>query len=346
MNNIENLNVIDEKSEKPTQKLRFYVQIFSVIINIWIGLQFYLFVGNIQSGGRLWDVPRPPGVESWLPLGSLVSLRSWIHTGIINDIHPSGLIIFIVILLTGFLFKKAFCSWVCPVGFISEMLGNISDKIFKRRLLPPRWLDYILRSLKYLILLFFCYAILYQMSAMDIQRFLYSEYNIISDILMLRFFTHITTFALVVILILFVLSLIIRGFWCRYLCPYGALLGILGLASLTRITRNKKSCIDCSSCANVCPSFIKVDKVNQVNSDECIGCMECIDVCPVDQTLQISVVSKKKKVSSFKWALVMIIFFWGSLLVAKMYGPWENSITNEEYMRYMPQIEKGQYPHP
>ena len=346
MNKINDLNVIEVKPEKPTQILRFYVQIFSVLINIWIGIQFYLFVGNIQSGGRLWDVSRPPGVESWLPLGSLVSLRYWLESGIINDIHPSGMIIFIVILLTAFLFKKAFCSWVCPIGFISEMLGNISDKIFRRRLLPPKWLDYFLRSLKYLLLLFFFYAILYQMSAKSIEIFVYSEYNIISDILMLRFFTHITTFALVVVLILFVLSLIVRGFWCRYLCPYGALLGILGLLSLTRITRNKQTCTDCSSCANVCPAFIPVDKISQVNSDECIGCMACVDVCPADQTLQISVVSKKKKVSSFKWALVMILFFWGSLWVAKMWGPWENSVTKEQYMRYMPQIEKGQFPHP
>jgi len=341
-----NLIINETKPEKTTQKFRFYVQIFSVLINIWIGIQFYLFVGNIKSGGMLWDVPRPPGVEGWLPLGSLVSLRYWIESGIINNIHPSGMIIFIVILLTALFFKKAFCSWVCPVGFISEMLGNISDKIFKRRLLPPKWLDYILRSLKYLILLFFFYAILYQMSDISIERFVYSEYNIISDILMLRFFTHITTFALVVVLILFVLSLIIRGFWCRYLCPYGALLGILGLLSLTRITRNKQSCTNCSSCANVCPAFIPVDKVNQVNSDECIGCMACVDVCPVDKTLQISIVSKKKKVSSLKWAIVLVVFFWGSLWVAKMWGPWENSVTNEQYIKFMPQIEKGQFPHP
>ncbi|MEA1980029.1 MAG: 4Fe-4S binding protein [candidate division Zixibacteria bacterium] len=346
MDEIDNFTLNEVKSEKPTQKFRFYVQIFSVLINIWIGIEFYLFVSNIKSGGMLWDVPRPPGVEGWLPLGSLVSLRYWIESGIINNIHPSGMIIFIVILLTALFFKKAFCSWVCPVGFISEMLGNISDKIFKRRLLPPKWLDYILRSLKYIILLFFFYAILYQMSIRSIEAFVYSEYNIISDILMLRFFTHITTFALVVVLILFVLSLIIRGFWCRYLCPYGALLGILGLLSITRITRNKQSCTDCSSCANVCPAFISVDKVNQVNSDECIGCMACVDVCPVDKTLQISIVSKKKKVSSLKWAIVLVVFFWGSLWVAKMWGPWENSVTNEQYIDFMPQIEKGQFPHP
>jgi len=69
-------------------------------------------------------------------------------------------------------------------------------------------------------------------------------------------------FALTVVAILFALSLVVRGFWCRYLCPYGGLLGILGMFSPTRIVRNPKSCIDCSACTHACPAFIKVESVS------------------------------------------------------------------------------------
>jgi hypothetical protein len=142
--------------KKPgVQKYRFYAQLFSVVINIWIGLQFYLWVSHIQSGGKLWDISRPPGVEGWLPIGSRVSLLHWIYSGGISTIQPAGMIIFIVVLATAFLFKKSFCSWVCPVGFISELLGDISDKVFRKRIKPPAWLDWPLRMLKYLILAFF-----------------------------------------------------------------------------------------------------------------------------------------------------------------------------------------------
>ena len=78
---------------------------------------------------------------------------------------------------------------------------------------------------------------------------------------MYYFFAEITPFALTVIVGLVLLSLLIRGFWCRYLCPYGALLGILSLLSPQKIKRNPTTCIDCGKCAKVCPSFIKVDKV-------------------------------------------------------------------------------------
>ena len=337
---------IATNNAKRVQNLRFYSQLFSLAVNLWIGVQFYLFVKYIASGGQAWQVSRPPGVEGWLPIGSLVSLRYFWETGIINEIHPSGLIIFVTILLTAFLFKKGFCSWVCPVGFVSELLGDIADKLWRKRLKPPRWLDYPLRSLKYLLLAFFIWAILIQMTPQSIKEFIYTDYNIVSDILMLRFFTDITPLALGIVAGLFVLSFVVRAFWCRYLCPYGALLGILNILSPTRIRRNPKTCIDCSSCARACPAFIKVDKVKEVVSDECIGCMACVDSCPVSHTLDIKAVSKRRPVSTFKWAAVLLVFFWGSLFMAKLWGPWENSVTDQQYMERIDKANRGEYVHP
>ncbi|MFC1475271.1 4Fe-4S binding protein [Candidatus Zixiibacteriota bacterium] len=338
---------IEEKSPgRKIQKFRLWSQLFALAINIWIGIEFYLFVKYIESGGEALAITRPPGVEGWLPIGSLVSLRYWIESGVINDIHPSGMFIFIAILLTALLFKKGFCSWICPVGFISEMLGDISDKIFRRKIKAPRWLDYPLRSIKYLLLGFFIYAVLIQMTAQSIKAFIYTDYNIVTDFLMLKFFTDITPFALWVIFALFMLSLVIRGFWCRFLCPYGALLGLFNFISPTRIVRNQNSCTDCSSCANACPSFIKVDKVKEVISDECTGCMACVDSCPVNKTLELTVVTKRNKFSKMKWAAILVLFFWGSLLTVKMFGPWQNSITDAEYMRHVPSVNSGQYQHP
>ena len=335
-------------TEKPksVQKLRLYSQLVSLAINIWIGVQFYFFVGYLKSGGEQFYVSRSPGVDGWLPIGSLVSLRYWWESGIINEIHPAGLIIFMAIMVTAYLFKKGFCSWVCPIGLVSEVLGNISDKIFKRRIKPPKWLDWPLRSLKYIILGFFIWAILISMTPESTKAFIYSDYNKMTDVLMLKFFTDISAFSLWVIATLIALSLVVRGFWCRYLCPYGGLLGLFSLISPTRIVRNQKSCIDCSACTHACPSFIKVESVKEVVSDECSGCMACVDICPVNNTLDLVVVKKKRRVSTFKWAAVLLLVFWGGLLVFKVAGPWQNSVTEAEYMKHMPSVEQGTYVHP
>jgi len=155
-----------------------------------------------------------------------------------------------------FFFGKSFCSWVCPVGFISELIGDFGQKIFKRKLKLPKFLDIPLRSLKYILLGFFIYSIFFLMSQVAVKAFLNSDYNLISDVKMYYFFADISRFSLIVISALFILSIFIRNFWCRFLCPYGALLGIVALLSPLKIKRNKVSCIDCGLCAKACPSSI------------------------------------------------------------------------------------------
>ncbi len=341
-------HILNRKARKGrgVQGLRFWAQLFSLGINVWIGVQFYYWVTYIQSHGTAWQVSRPPGVEGWLPIGSLVSLRYWWQTGTVNDIHPAGLFIFAAILLTSFLFKKGFCSWVCPIGFISEMIGALADKLWGRRLHPPKWLDYPLRSLKYLLLAFFIWAVLISMTPDGVKNFLYSDYNIATDILMLRFFTDVSVFALVVLVALFILSFVIRGFWCRYLCPYGALLGLINFVSPTRIRREAATCIDCTACRKVCPAFIKVDKVTEVVSDECLGCMACVDVCPVEKTLEVKLVSKQVTLPTWKWAAALLLVFWVTLLSVKLFGPWQNSIPDTQYMERIDDISRGGYVHP
>lgn len=69
-------------------------------------------------------------------------------------------------------------------------------------------------------------------------------------------------------------------FWCRYLCPLGAMLGLIGRVSLVR-REVKDSCLSCKRCAHRCPTGT-IDPSRNFSSDpaECIVCMDCIDECP------------------------------------------------------------------
>jgi len=335
-----------------TRKLRFWAQIFASAITVWIGVEFVRFVHYLESGGTWTSAPtRPPGVEGFLPISGLISFRDWILTGVVNNIHPSAMIILLLALAVAFLFKKGFCGWVCPVGFISEMIANIGDSFigqwFKgRRLKLPRWLDYPLRAVKYLLMFFFIYAVFYAMSPEAIRAFISSPYNKIADVKMLKFFTDIDSFTLWTLVILFGLSIILRGFWCRYLCPYGALLGIFSLIGPGRIKRDANACIDCGKCAKVCPSFIKVDKIKTVISDECTGCLDCVDACPVKGALDLKVIGRRKSIPKKVWAYAFLLTFWGGLLLFKLTGPWENSIPTQEYIYHYERMDGPEYTHP
>lgn len=327
------------------QSLRFLVQVCFLLLVLWIGYDFIRFVDWAESGGVGEPVARPQGVEAFLPISALISLKYWILTGVLNNIHPAGLVIFLAIVGMSLAVSKAFCSWVCPVGFVSEALATVGEKLFGRNVHLPRWLDYPLRSLKYLLLLFFLWAILWGMNEMALKIFIYSPYNRVADIKMLHFFQDISPTALWTVAGLMLLSLPIKHFWCRYLCPYGALLGLVGLFSPAKVTRNIPSCIDCELCTQACPANIKVHKARRVRSDECTSCLSCVDVCPVADTLYLSLPVKPRAISRVRaaWAIVLILPLF--MLLAQLTGNWENAISDEEYIYRVQELDSPKYLH-
>ncbi len=326
-----------------SQFQRSAIQLSFVFLCVWIGIEFYLFMQWGMGNGEFYE--RPPGAEGFLPISALMSLKYWVHTGTINNIHPSGLFIFIGIIAVSIVLKKAFCSWLCPIGTLSESLWMLGKKIFRRDFNTPRWLDYPLRSLKYLLLFFFAYSI-WQMNVPSLQAFIYSPYNRVADIKMYQFFANISTFALWTIIILMLFSLVIKNFWCRFLCPYGALLGIAGWLSPLKITRNKSTCVDCELCTKACPSNIKVHKSAKVWSDECMSCMLCVEACPVKSTLDVRM-SSVSKVAVPTWVLGTLVagVFVAVTGLAILTGNWQNGISQEEYRHRFQNLNSPVYQH-
>ena len=335
---------IIRNKEKGIQKIRFFVQLLFAFLCIWIGVEFYQFTKFLETNGAAAFSSRPPGVDGFLPISSFMSFYLFIVTGQVHSAHPAGFFIFFAIILVSLVFGKSFCSWLCPVGFISELIGDFGKKIFKKNINLPKVLDYPLRSLKYLLLGFLFYSVFFLMSTTALQVFLDSPYNLVADIKMYYFFTEISRFSLIVIGVLFLLSILLRGFWCRYLCPYGALLGIASLLSPNKIQRNPVSCIDCGLCNKACPSFVKVDKVKTVVSDECTTCMSCVDASPVADTLQLETVTGKKKVNKRFVAIGVVLIF---LLVTGygiVMGNWQNKVSKDQYLMMYKNMDSFGHP--
>jgi Pyruvate/2-oxoacid:ferredoxin oxidoreductase delta subunit len=327
-----------------SQFLRSTAQLTFALLCIWIGVEFYLFMQWGIGGGDGTFVPRPPGAEGFLPISALMSLTYWLETGIINTIHPASLFIFVAILTVSLLLKKAFCSWLCPIGTLSESLWMLGQKLFRRNLRFPRWLDIPLRGLKYLLLFFFVGSIA-QMDVPSLAAFIQSPYNKMADVKMYLFFADLPTVAIRTLVALVVLSVVVKNFWCRFLCPYGALLGMLSWLSPVKITRRASTCIDCALCTKACPSSITVHAATRVRSDECTACFACVEACPVKDTLVMRAGARGTSIPSWVVGSLLAGLFVGITGLAMLTGHWQNSIGREEYVRRFQQLNSPLYQH-
>jgi len=314
--------------------LRTAAQAVFLILCAWIGVDFARFMRWGLAGGAAPYAAHPAGAEGFLPISALLSLKYLLVTGRVHGAHPAGLFIFIAILAMGLLLRKAFCSWLCPVGTLSEALWKAGRRLFGRNLAPPRWADYPLRALKYLLLAFFVWAV-WKMDGPMLEGFLDSPFNALADVKMYLFFAHLSGLALGVILVLAALSLVVQNVWCRYLCPYGALLGLLSLASPLRITRREASCIDCGKCTKACPSRIEVHKAARVGGDECTACYRCVEACPVKDTLGMRA-PVGRDLPGWVFGVLVAGLFLAVTGLAMATENWRTRITPAEYLQLLP----------
>ncbi len=327
-----------------SQRTRRLIQGFFVLLNLWLAVQFFLWVRSLERGEATTSISRPPGAEGWLPIAGLMNFKLFATTGQVPAIHPAALFLFIAFCAISLVLKKAFCSWICPVGTFSEALWIVGRRLFTRNVRLPKWLDLPLRSLKYLLFGFFLIFIGI-MSADQLHDFMQTPMGLLADIKMLNFFRTMSFTAALIILLLVFFSMIVQNFWCRYLCPYGALMGLLSLLSPVKIRRDTAACIDCAKCAKVCPSALPVDKLITIRSAECTGCLSCIAVCPAADALQFSLAPRKGLAPVSRWkgrrlhpatvAAIALSIFLSITLYARFTGHWQTNLPREVYLNLL-----------
>lgn len=335
------------RRSRPFILARVVTQLVFAAIVLAIGVQFSLWAFAYLAG-RAPLVARPAGVEGFLPISAFMSLRLWLGRGTIHPVHPAALAILVGILLMSVVVAKSFCSLLCPIGAISEWLGRLGTRLLGRTWAVPRWLDVPLRSLRYLLLGFFVWATWLAMDLGAVRSFLDSPYNKVADVKMLLFFARPSQLTIAVLGVLVVGSVLVRDLWCRYLCPYGALLGVLGRLAPLKVTRDASTCIDCQKCTKVCPARLPVHAMTRVASVECTSCQDCVAVCPVADCLGIrspGVLPRAARLLPAHAVAVALAVYLGVIAGFRIAGRWHGAVTDGEYAQRLRELDSPIYTH-
>ena len=282
-----------------------------------------------------------PSIHALCPYGGLESMLSLVAVGtFLKRIVIGTFVLFGSTMLLSVVMRRSFCGQICALGALQEFFGKIGAKLFKKRPVLPKKLDVILRYLKFVVL-----GVTIAMAWITGELWItpYDPFNALGH---LADFNALTTSYLIgfIVLILSLLgSVVYDRFFCKYLCPAGALYGAVGKVSPYAVRVDEDACIRCGKCNRACPMNVDVmnAKNGRVTSMECINCNECVAVCPVQGAIHTGF-SKKAKIHPILATLLALALFFVPMGIAALNGdmqllpnkyeglPWFSSVASTE----------------
>jgi polyferredoxin len=232
--------------------------------------------------------------EAYCPFGGLETLYKYITGGgtFVSHTHLSNVILLVAVLAVALLLRSAFCGWICPLGFLQDLVSNLGSVLQKRipglrravSSLKKRGarlavLDRYLRYIKYLVLVWAVGGSAYY------GIMVFRDYDPWAALLNVAEFSF--TPGVVVLVVTLMASFFIERPWCRYACPLGAASGLLGKFSPIYLKREESACTSCKICTNSCPMGLEVHTAETIKSADCMTCLECVGACPRNGALEV-----------------------------------------------------------
>ncbi|AQR93570.1 FMN-binding protein [Clostridium saccharoperbutylacetonicum] len=188
-----------------------------------------------------------------------------------------SLIEFVAVMLVTILIGRWFCGWICAFGAYNDLIYFIAKKVFEGKFKIDEKADSILKYAKYVILLFIIIVLWTFGSSILESTSPWDAFGQITDVSTL-FSTLLI--GLILLILITIGAAFIERFFCRYLCPLGAIFSIISKFGIVKINKPKADCGKCRACTINCSMGLNLYKVDGVKGGDCINCLKCTEVCP------------------------------------------------------------------
>ena len=249
--------------------------------------------GRIFTGaGKAFCVPvlncyACPGALGSCPIGSMQTVLGGAR-------HRFSFYVLGLLMVFGIALGRLWCGFVCPFGLIQDLLGMIPARRIK---VAPK-VDKPLRYIKYAVLLIFVILLpLMVKNQYGIADAWFCKYIcpagtleggiplMLADRQLRSLAGALFSWKMLILIVVLIGAVLIPRFFCRYLCPLGALYGLFNRYSFYQLHLDQSRCTGCNTCTQVCPMAVEIptagDKLVQISSTECIRCGRCKAACPV-----------------------------------------------------------------
>ncbi len=272
--------------------------------------QLSIVVASLVTGYRFMAGLSLTSIERYCPMGGLATSYSLASEGQFScATGEMNFAMLLALVLLAVVARKAFCSWLCPVGTVSEILGMAGAWLSGRSRSsrggagclscyePPRKVDRWLRLARFVVLAVILGAT-FRTAELVFRPF--CPYYV-----MFSFHGHDVQVWSYYLLGIFIVGVVaIPLIWCRYLCPLGGAMWPFSRFGLLRVRRSEALCTNCRQCDRVCGHSIEVSTAGDVRSGECTMCLECESACPASGALTLAVPRSRR---ALHWLVVPLV---------------------------------------
>ena len=172
---------------------------------------------------------------------------------------------------------RFFCGWVCAFGTFNDFIHLLSKNVFKINYKVNSTADAMLKYVKYIVLLLLM-VVVWTSGSKILETT--SPWDAFAQITNFPQVLSNYTIGVILLLLITVGAFFIERFFCRYLCPLGAIFNILSRIGILKIKKPTDKCGKCRLCTSSCSMALPLYKVNSVCGGDCINCFKCIETCP------------------------------------------------------------------
>ena len=239
--------------------LSFLIILVNPFLNFYFNFNFIQGWYQSLGIGNLWVISPLEGIQSIL---------------LSHSVYAPMLVGMLIPIILAFTLGRVFCSWICPISFLSECLEYFRQKVLMRKIfndliiLPRRLIWFVLVGDTLLALI----------AGAPFFVFLSPPGLVGREIMMMVFLHTLAVEGVVVVVVLLLHLLVTRRFFCRYFCPLGGLLALMGAGRRLKVVLEPEECVQCGLCRKSCPMALSPEK-GEAALSYCWNCGECIDAC-------------------------------------------------------------------